>query len=224
MPEVRSEPRRGRPPKIGLETVLEAASRLAREQGSRELTMRGIARALDVDASALYGYVESKEALLRALSERACEQLTLPEATDGRWDVACLEACESLRDQLRRHPDFGLFHGNWEALAPFNARATGLIVSILSRAPLPEPQILAASQALLYLITSLARLESELADAAVHRAREYNDQVREALPNELSPAWAAFVDRPAAEVFDTVFTTGVRGLLAGLAATSPDAL
>lgn len=209
-------PRRGRPPRIGLEAILDAASRLSREHGPRGVTMRAIAQTLEVDPAALYGHVDSKEALLRALSVRAAEQLTLPDPGQGDWDEACSRACQALRDELRRHPDLGLLDGNWDSLAPFNARATGVLIETLQRGPLAEEQIMPASQALLYLITSVARLEAGLAAAPVENARRYNERVLDALPGELGPAWSAFVMRPAQEAFDAIFTTGIEALLQGL--------
>ncbi len=216
MTESPQTPRRGRPPRIGLEAILDAAAELGRERGPRGVTMRGIGQALGVDAAALYGHVESKEALLQALSVRAAERLSLPDVADRPWEDACLEACQSLREQLRRQPELGLLDGQWDSLAPFNARATGLLIGILERSPIPAADLVPASQALLYLITSVARIESGLAAAPSGNARLYNEQVREVLSPDLVPEWTRFAARSAAEAFDSIFTTGIRGLLAGL--------
>lgn len=59
--------RAGRPPRLTLEAVLDAAEAI----GIAEVTMRGLARHLDVGLATLYRYVSDRDALVRLLSGRA---------------------------------------------------------------------------------------------------------------------------------------------------------
>ena len=59
----------GRAPQISREAVLDAALRLADEQGLEAVTMHAVARRLNVTPMALYRHVDDKNALLDGLVE-----------------------------------------------------------------------------------------------------------------------------------------------------------
>jgi AcrR family transcriptional regulator len=71
-------PRRGRPPTIDRETVLETALRLLDAEGVEALTMRRLASELGVSAMAPYRYVGSKDELLMVLVDRLAARLEYP--------------------------------------------------------------------------------------------------------------------------------------------------
>src|SRR5919199_3161043 len=70
--------RRGRPPTIEKETVLETALRLLDAEGVEALTMRRLASELGVSAMAPYRYVASKDELLMVLVDRLAARLVYP--------------------------------------------------------------------------------------------------------------------------------------------------
>lgn len=69
---------RGRPATIDREAVLEAALRLLDAEGVEALTMRRLARELDVSAMAPYRHFASKDELLVALIDRLAARVHFP--------------------------------------------------------------------------------------------------------------------------------------------------
>ncbi len=90
---------RGRPNRIDLDAIADAALELASE-GVDALTVQRVADKLGVQRSAIYHYLDSRDALLRALAERLVESIVWPEpGEDWRGYLrACFavttEACE----------------------------------------------------------------------------------------------------------------------------------
>jgi AcrR family transcriptional regulator len=70
--------RRGRPPTLDREAVLETAIRLLDAEGVEALTMRRLASELGVSAMAPYRYVGSKDELLMVLVDRLAARLVYP--------------------------------------------------------------------------------------------------------------------------------------------------
>ena len=83
---------RGRPPRISLEQVLDAAASL----GS-SLSMRAVARELGVGVSSLYYYVQSREELVTLVAERVMEQLRLELDHPRNWRPGVLRSGYALR-------------------------------------------------------------------------------------------------------------------------------
>lgn len=93
----------GRAPQISREAVLDAALRLADEQGLDAVTMHAVARRLQVTPMALYRHVDDKNALLDGLVELLLTEYPLPQAT-GEWDERLTVLADGIRDTARRHP------------------------------------------------------------------------------------------------------------------------
>lgn len=70
--------RRGRPPTIDRDAVLDAALHLLDDEGVEALTMRRLASELGVSAMAPYRYVGSKDELLVVLVDRLAARLVYP--------------------------------------------------------------------------------------------------------------------------------------------------
>src|ERR671925_186479 len=70
--------RRGRPPTIDLQDVLDTALRLLDDEGVEALTMRRLASELGVSAMAPYRVVGSKDELLMVLVDRLAARLSYP--------------------------------------------------------------------------------------------------------------------------------------------------
>jgi AcrR family transcriptional regulator len=100
-------PRRGRPPKIARETIIEAALAIADLDGLDALSMRRLADALGVAPRSLYGYVETKEELLDLLGEVALASLAIDDDLDSPWEEQLLRALMSLYRELLLHPSAG---------------------------------------------------------------------------------------------------------------------
>ena len=59
--------------------VVDAALKLADDEGLEALTMQSLAKRLDCGVMTIYGYVENKEDLLNAISQWGLRDLRLPE-------------------------------------------------------------------------------------------------------------------------------------------------
>lgn len=78
--------------------VVDKATALLDEYGIADLTMRRLARELDVTPGALYWHFADKQALLGAVADRILEPVTPAEET--RWDACVRAICSALRDAL----------------------------------------------------------------------------------------------------------------------------
>ena len=85
------------------ERVLEAALRLADEEGIESLTMRNLARALGVEAMSLYNHVANKGDLVDSIADLVFSEIELPAAAED-WDVAIRKCAISAHEVLLRHP------------------------------------------------------------------------------------------------------------------------
>ena len=84
--------------------VVQAATALLDSYGIGDLTMRRLARELDVSPGALYWHFANKQQLLGAVADRILQPaLAEREATSWQGDVT--DSCQRLRDALLSHTD-----------------------------------------------------------------------------------------------------------------------
>ncbi|WP_410631039.1 TetR/AcrR family transcriptional regulator C-terminal domain-containing protein [Amycolatopsis sp. cmx-4-83] len=88
---------------LNREKILDAALRLADEQGLPALSMRKVAAAVGVEAMSLYNHVENKGDLLDGLTARLFEEVALPDPA-VRWDDRLRSLAEGLHASFSRHP------------------------------------------------------------------------------------------------------------------------
>jgi AcrR family transcriptional regulator len=86
------------------EDVVRAALQILDDDGLPDLTMRRLAAALDVQASALYWHFPNKQSLLAELADRIVAPATTPRAAAGSSSNTRAEAA-SLRDALLAYRD-----------------------------------------------------------------------------------------------------------------------
>jgi AcrR family transcriptional regulator len=95
--------RRGRPPKLDRDDVLDAAARLLDAEGADAVTMRRLAGRLGVSPMALYRHVGGHDELLLALVDRLAARLVYPpRPADPREAIIVL--WRTLYDGLAEHP------------------------------------------------------------------------------------------------------------------------
>ena len=90
--------------RLSRRTVLDATLALATEEGLSAVTMRAVARRLNVTPMALYRHVDGKQGLLDGLVERLLEEIQLPEP-DLDWRQQLHDLGVSMRATACRHPD-----------------------------------------------------------------------------------------------------------------------
>ena len=91
-------PRRGRPPRVTREDILDAV-----DTGGDSFTMAGLAQELGVSEPAIYYHFPSKEALLIELGARVLSELHLPDPTLG-WEPWLEQFARALLELYQRHP------------------------------------------------------------------------------------------------------------------------
>src|SRR5262249_29401310 len=69
----RPAPRRGRPPRLSAEEIVDVALALLRAEGMRAVTFRRLAEELGVTPMSLYSYFGSKDELLGAMTARVIQ-------------------------------------------------------------------------------------------------------------------------------------------------------
>ena len=96
---------RGRPRVLSDDDVADAALTVAREHGIVGLSMRAVARQLDVAPMTVYGYVANKQALHALVIDRILSQVRVPEPDEGPWEQRLrLLLCDARRILVERRP------------------------------------------------------------------------------------------------------------------------
>lgn len=110
--------------------VVEAATAILDGYGIADLTMRRLARELDVSPGALYWHFANKQELLGAVADRILGPVIADPAA-GRWQDRIVTDCRRLRDALLSHTDgaelvsASLAAGQSTVAADILARITG---------------------------------------------------------------------------------------------------
>jgi AcrR family transcriptional regulator len=87
---------------LNRQRVLQAAIALADERGAQELTMRKLAKELDVEAMSLYNHVANKDDLLDGMIDIVFSEIQAPSA-GGDWKAELRKRAVSTREALNRH-------------------------------------------------------------------------------------------------------------------------
>jgi AcrR family transcriptional regulator len=119
------------------EEVLDATLALADEQGVDAVSMRAVARRLDVTPMALYRHVGDKQALLDALVERLLDELPIPDRGQP-WRDRLEVLAASLRATARSHPDAFLMLLRRPAATPAALRRRDAVYDALRDAGVDE--------------------------------------------------------------------------------------
>ncbi|MBV8929051.1 MAG: TetR family transcriptional regulator, partial [Mycobacteriaceae bacterium] len=84
--------------------VIEAATRILDSYGIADLTMRRLARELNVSPGALYWHFANKQQLLGAVADGILQPLDQPDG-GASWPERLADVCARLRDALLSHTD-----------------------------------------------------------------------------------------------------------------------
>jgi AcrR family transcriptional regulator len=96
--------RRGRPPRLSAETIVQAALILLETRPAEDFTMTSIAQAVGTTTMALYRYFPSRDALLDAVSADVFGQFRMQSSPDATWqDTLFAWAC-ALKTTFERYP------------------------------------------------------------------------------------------------------------------------
>jgi AcrR family transcriptional regulator len=155
--------------------VVDKATQLLDDYGIADLTMRRLARELNVTPGALYWHFADKQALLGAVADRILESAAQPTAP-ARWEERTVTICSALRNALLSATD-----GAELVSASFAAGKSERMAEILARLTVaateagfdPPDADLAARTVLYYVLGFTADEQSRLQwDAAGALAAE----------------------------------------------------
>ncbi|MFD7669181.1 TetR/AcrR family transcriptional regulator [Streptomyces sp. NPDC059788] len=109
--------RRGRPPRLSRDRVIEAALEIVTQEGSRALTMRRVAEALGSAPMSIYRHVRDKDELLILLLDRIVTGLPRP-ALPAEPRARLLALLTWQRDELAARPWIVDVLGRGDLMAP----------------------------------------------------------------------------------------------------------
>jgi len=102
MPTTTKTRKPGKPRTLTRERVLRTAVAIADERGLKGLTMRSLAKELDVEAMSLYNHVTSKDDLLDGMIDLVFSEID-PPAAGADWKAELRRRAVSTRTALLRH-------------------------------------------------------------------------------------------------------------------------
>lgn len=152
--------------------IVAAAATLLDNYGLADLTMRRLARELDVSPSALYWHFASKQQLLGCLADRVLAPARV-DPGPGAWAWQIQTVCQRLRDAVLSHTDGAELVS--ASLAAGQSKAATDIVALLARAAaaagVPAEQAALAARTVVYYVLGFAgdeqsRLQWDAAGAA----------------------------------------------------------
>jgi len=223
--EKHAQPRadgRGRSRQLDREKIVAAARTLAREQGAGGLTMRGIARRLEVDPAALYWHFKGKAELLDAIALDAVRETMDERAIEGGeagpWQDRARALCTELAERLRREPALQVMGRTDASLGPFYARAMGAAARVLGDAGLRGDDLVFAAHTLVHTVTSVLSAQTAQAASDVESIRRYMGGVADELPEHESAQWVELARRDPTHSFDAWLDHAVEIVIAGIEA------
>ncbi len=96
--------RRGKPPALTEEEIVEAALTVIRSEGVDALSMRRLSRELGRSAMAAYWYVDDKQQLLDLVARKLLSEVPLPDPAADSWETRLREVIAAIHDKLRQYP------------------------------------------------------------------------------------------------------------------------
>lgn len=102
---------------LSQEQIVVAAIAVADTEGPDAVSMRRIARSLNVSAMSLYWYVESKDELLALMVDAVEGEIEIPPAS-GDWRADVTRTARDYRQTLLRHGWMTTFIGHRRSLGP----------------------------------------------------------------------------------------------------------
>jgi TetR/AcrR family tetracycline transcriptional repressor len=212
--------RRGAGQRAGLtrESVLEAARRVADEEGVDRLTMRRLAAELGVMPNALYTYFPHKEALLDALLDDLLAGVEAGDPAEGDWRDGLVRVMDAARRLLLAHPQLASAFIARPGLGPNAARLGEISLELLGRGGLEGERAVEALRVLLVYSLGFAVFQVPRAqgDPGARSARA--EAAFAGLPGDRFPRMRGLAGELAGPTTDRQFHTGLGWLLDGIAA------
>lgn len=209
------------------EQVVDAALRLADEDGLEAMSMPLLARRLECGVMTLYGYVANKDDLLDAIAEKGLADLRLERPLPGDPAGVLVAWGRALRQTLLAHPSLPVIFLSRAVIGPGIFRGVEALLGALGRAGMPAGGAARAIYAIVTYTTGFAaweaprtRLQPESAYAAAwHRAYASLDPAAFPLAGGVLDELARVAGE---EQFERGLAALANGLANGLAASASD--
>ena len=123
-----TEPNKGRAAPLNRSDLVRRATAILDDYGIADLTMRRLARELDIAPSALYWHFANKQQLLGAVADHVLAPLAETDCRDVPWQQRIEFLCAALRDALLSHKD-----GAELVSASFASGQTSHMITVVNR-------------------------------------------------------------------------------------------
>lgn len=157
-----SSPRKrpGRRPGLSREIILARALRIANEQGLDALTLRRLAKDLDVAPMAIYRYFRNKDELLSEMFDYVSSLPDLAACADADWRVELANAYVAIRSNLVAHPGILPMMTQRYGAGELTNKSTEQVLQIIKRSGAPDELRARTNYALIAYTVGFAVLES----------------------------------------------------------------
>jgi len=131
--------KRGKPPVLTEDEIVDAALNVIRTEGLDALSMRRLSRELGRSAMAAYWYVEDKQQLMNLVAKKMLAEVPLPDPESGTWEEQLREVVAAIDAKLREHP--GIAEILLQRMLSTDRRLMNGIFEILISAGFEGPEI-----------------------------------------------------------------------------------
>ena len=213
-------PKRKVEPGLDRSKIVAAALDLLDEDGFDGLTMRSLAKKLDIKAASLYWHVPSKQDLLSLLADEICAPIRKPDGT-----LPWRNQLEILGNEYRRillaHRDAArVLSSSGAPSGPNRLRLTEMVLSILLDAGFAPQDAVYAGLLLNDYVTMFVSAETQSANPVAERAFQDSpsglQNWLEALPVNEYPSMVALANHLIKSDSDERFQFGIKILQNGL--------
>ena len=197
--------------------VVEAALRLADEEGLEALSMPTLAGRLQCGVMTLYGYIHDKQDLLDAIAQQGLADLRLPRPLPTGPAAALVAWGRALRSTLLEHPSLPVIFVSHTVIGPGIFHGIEALLGALDRAGMYPSAGLHAIYAVLIYTTGFVAWErprTRRQAEAVYAAQWRREFAR--LPPEQFPMTASVVDELPRVASAEQFELGLTALAEGL--------
>lgn len=199
------------------EQVVDAALKLADDEGLEALTMQSLAKRLDCGVMTIYGYVEGKEDLLNAISQRGLRDLRLPEPVPTDVEGILIHWGLALRLLLIEHPSLPVIFLTQAVVGTAIFRGLERLLGRLNKAGFAPPAGVHAIYAIVIYTTGFVawELPRRRLQLESHYAAEWRREFAN-LPPEDFPLTAHVLGDLSRVAGEEQFEIGLRALAIGL--------
>jgi TetR/AcrR family tetracycline transcriptional repressor len=197
--------------------VLDAAGRLARDEGIDRLTMRRLANELGVVPNSLYSHFPSKSALVDALLDSLLAEIESPDPDAVGWRDGLTAVMSSARRLVLQHPELATAFLSRQSVGPNALRLAEADLELLRRGGIEGERAVEAHRVLLIYSLGFGAFEAARREEPRQDVRTARAEAAFAADPERAPNLARLASNLARHPSDGSYLAGLRWLLDGIA-------